>query len=266
MPEPRPSGEPADAAAGPAEPGEGGETRAAERSAERAADVAAAEGFHPLRIRPYVAEPAGGPQPTNARRLLPADPDGPATTDLGLFPAAYSGLEYDRRLPAQAAGYESDAAYVEPLVVRGRHRRRRRGIFVAAATVAASALAAGAVAVTGQLMADESGTGQALPDRGTSMPDVQLPDDMSPAAATTAPPISRPAPATAAPAPSSSRTVSAPPSSPATGVSAGTGADTGTGAATDSGTGTGTSATTGGTTAGATSAVTTPSIPDTIPV
>jgi hypothetical protein len=206
----------AEVAGGPPEPGEGGETRAAERSAERAAALAVAEGFHPLRIRPYVAEPGGEPGATTVRPLFARYRIGPDTADLGLFPAMYSGREYAREVP--------DPVYVEPVVVRGRHRRRRRGIFVAAATVAASALAAGAVAVTGQLLADEPSSDQALPETGTSMPDVQLPDDAARATGTTAPPVSREAPASGSPTPSASRTVSAAPSTdaPTTTVAGGT--------------------------------------------
>ncbi|WP_329131384.1 peptidoglycan-binding protein [Streptomyces sp. NBC_01476] len=180
---------------------EEGVSRAAERSAQRAAALAATEGFHPLRLRPYVAEPDEEPGETTARPLIATehDPDGPATADLGLFPSMYSGVEYAPEEPPAA----------EPLVIRGRHRRRRRGIVVAAATVAASALAAGAVAVTGQVMGDEQAdTERALPDLSTSMPDVELPHDASPATAKVAPPVSRAAPAS--PAPTATATTTAP--------------------------------------------------------
>jgi hypothetical protein len=101
---------------------DGGEIRAAERSAARAADLAATEGFHPLRIRPYVGEP-DEPEaaPTTVRSLLtPAGaaadgPDGPATADLGLFAEQYAGREYPQDTAdgshgryGAGAGYDGD--------------------------------------------------------------------------------------------------------------------------------------------------------------
>ncbi|BBA97164.1 hypothetical protein RVR_2784 [Actinacidiphila reveromycinica] len=177
---------------GPAEDDAGG-IRAAERSAERAAAVAAVEGFHPLRLRPYVAEPDGEAGETTVRRLIDtgatgatgipgaayADTPGPvaggpAPHDLGLFPADGP----DR--PDDGDGYAAAAA-------RGRHRRRKRGLVVAAAAVAASALAAGAVAVSGQIGEEQSGADRALPDQSSSMPDVVLPPDAAHATASAAP-------------------------------------------------------------------------------
>jgi hypothetical protein len=199
----------------------GTETRAAERSVQRAAALAATEGFHPLRIRPYVAEPDGEAGETTVRPLLtpPAD-GGPATTDLGLFPAVYSGLEYPAEeiepaaLVAVGAGSYAEQAAA---AARGRHRRRRRGLVVAAAAVAASALAAGAVAVTGQVMGDEPRTDRAMPpDQSSSMPDVELPTEVAgvTGSASTGAPRHLTAPS-AAPA-SSAASPTAPPSAPAT--------------------------------------------------
>ncbi|WNI15339.1 peptidoglycan-binding domain-containing protein [Actinacidiphila sp. ITFR-21] len=184
---------------------EQGELRAAERSAERAAELAATEGFHPLRLRPYVVEPAGGPAETAGRPPAAAGGDGPAPADpQQRFPATYSGIEYAPRGPEPA-----DAA---PAVVRGRHRRHRRGVVIATATVAASALAAGAVAVTGQVMGAQQGTqDRSLPDLSTSMPDVELPHDAAHAQATAAPPVTRAVP-TAGSAPTPAPTPTASPS------------------------------------------------------
>ncbi|WP_433889120.1 peptidoglycan-binding domain-containing protein [Streptomyces sp. CA-111067] len=145
---------------------EAGEVRAAERAAHRAAAVAAAEGFHPLRVRPYVAEPD-----EEAAAGAADGGDDPATADLGLFPALYSAVEYaPDEAPAPAGPTEH--------VARGRHRRRRRRIVVAATAVAASALAASAVAVSGHMGSDEqTGVDVALPDQAASMPEVTLPAD-----------------------------------------------------------------------------------------
>lgn len=202
-----------DGAGDGADPGTG-ETRAAERSAQRAAALAATEGFHPLRIRPYVAEPDGEPGETTVRPLVDAAPGEPETGDLGLFPAMYSGLEYAEEEPDP--GHAQAVALAA--AIRGRHRRRRRGVVVMAAAVAASALAAGAVAVTGQVMGDEQGrTDWALPDQNSSMPDVTLPSDSVPATATAASPMTREAtPDTTAPTADPTHSPSASPTAPAT--------------------------------------------------
>ncbi|MFG1806311.1 peptidoglycan-binding protein [Streptomyces sp. NPDC049040] len=164
----------------------GGEVRAAERSAERAAALAVTEGFHPLRVRPYVGDPddtLGGAGSTVRPLIDVAAPDdgGPATTDLGLFPGAYTAVAAAHEYPADDGAHDAAAA----AAARGRHRRRRRGIVVAAAAVAASALAAGAVAVTGSVMGDEQGgNGRAMPDPASAAPDVTLPAGAAPGAVT----------------------------------------------------------------------------------
>jgi Putative peptidoglycan binding domain len=217
-----------DGAAGGGEDAATSGIRACERSAQRAAAVAATEDFHPLRLRPYVAEPGGEPGGTTARPPVTADPDGPATADLGLFPAMYSGLEYAEDEPAAGAGYAETATAV---AVRGRHRRRRRRVVIMAAAVAASALAAGAVAVTGQVMGDDQGgADRALPDLSTSMPDVELPADAGPATATIAPPVTHgavPDPVGATRTPSHPPSASASPSPTASTTTAPAAATTG---------------------------------------
>jgi hypothetical protein len=196
-----------------------GEARAAERSAARAAALADTEGFHPLRIRPYVtgdpADTLGGG--TTARPLIDVDPDGgPATTDLSLFAAEYAadpeGLAYLPRRP------EDELAALGGHGAHGRHRRRRRGVVVAAAALAASALAAGAVAMTGAVTGEEQKGERALPEPAAATPDVTLPADAAPGAAVTEPvPVTQhpmrattaPAPRTTAPTPSASPSASA---------------------------------------------------------
>lgn len=162
--------------------GEHVEARAAERSAERAAALAVTEGFHPLRVRPYVNEPddtLGGAGTTVRPLIDAATPDsGPATQDLGLFPAAYAATGQAQEYPADGRPDEAAAA------ARGRHRRRRRGIVVAAAAVAASALAAGAVAVTGSVTGEEKAGDRAQPEPPSAMPEVTLPANAGHGAAT----------------------------------------------------------------------------------
>ncbi|WP_435126452.1 peptidoglycan-binding domain-containing protein [Actinacidiphila sp. bgisy144] len=214
-----------------------GGIRAAERSAERAAAVAAVEGFHPLRLRPYVvAEPDGEAGESTVRQLIdtdqpgaygdpydgapgPAD-GGPAFADLGLFPAAGQGH-------GDLADDDEDTDLHAASAAHGRHRRRRRGIVVAAAAVAASALAAGAVAVSGHIGTEQPGTDRALPDQSSSMPDVVLPSDATQATASTAPAMTGHTTAAATPR---TATPSATPSTSATADPAGT-APSATGAA-----------------------------------
>lgn len=200
-----------------------GEARAAERSAERAAALADTEGFHPLRIRPYVtgdpADTLGGG--TTARPLIDVDPDGgPATTDLSLFAAEYAadpeGLAYLPRRP------EDELAALGAHGAHGRHRRRRRGVVVAAAAFAASALAAGAVAMTGAVTGEEQKGEHALPEPAAATPDVTLPADAAPGAAVTEPvPVTQhPMRATTTPAPKATTpTASASPSTSASATS-----------------------------------------------
>ncbi|MFI0939457.1 peptidoglycan-binding protein [Streptomyces sp. NPDC021020] len=216
--------------------GEYGAGRAAERSAERAAALAVTEGFHPLRVRPYVGpsdeDTLGG---TTARPLIDVDPDGgPATTDLGLFPTAYAEMEAAEEYPAERVPLAGEGSSGEgpfgdgdgygdshdsaAAAAHGRHRRRRRGIVVAAAAVAASALAAGAVAVTGSVMGEENGGTRALPEPSAATPDVTLPSDAGhgavtePVAVTHHPPMR----ATTSPAPTIPRKASATPTTSVT--------------------------------------------------
>ncbi|MCZ4103280.1 hypothetical protein O3W51_45160, partial [Streptomyces sp. H39-C1] len=175
---------------------------AAARSAERQIALAATEGFHPLRVRPYVAEPGTGPAESTVKPLIGTAAYRPAATDVGMFPATYDGFEYpaDDALayPAEdGPGHPADLSAAGPhesgLLLdrtghsdwsdaegpgqhrggrRRRPRRRRRGLVVAAATVAATAMAAGAVAVANQLLSTPDRPERALPDNTSSDPDL----------------------------------------------------------------------------------------------
>lgn len=176
------------------EPGMG---TAAARSAERQIALAATEGFHPLRVRPYVAEPGTEPAESTVKPLIGTAGYHPAATDLGMFPSSYDGLEYpvdedglEYPLDPSGSGHLPDlpdrtgspgwSAAEGPGEHRGGHRRRRprrrrSGLVVAAATVAATALTAGAVAVANQLLSTPDRPERALPDNSSSVPDVVLP-------------------------------------------------------------------------------------------
>jgi len=220
------------------EGGEGGAHCAAERSAQRAAAFAATEGFHPLRLRPYVGEPGDAGESTVRPVHDAAEGDGPAPGDLGLFTEAYAGYEYADDDPAALEDLEGpEDEEAAAAARRGRHRRRRRGIVVAAAAVAASALAAGAVAVTGQVINEQGAAGHALPDLASStVPDVTLPPDAGPATAKVAPaaqetgrartPVRAATPSTSAPASPAPTTGSPQPTASADGTIAPTTAGT----------------------------------------
>ncbi|MDF9812906.1 hypothetical protein [Streptomyces sp. SPB162] len=164
---------------------EPGVVTAAARSAERQIALAATEGFHPLRVRPYVAEPGTEGAESTVKPLIGPGVARPAATDVGMFPA--DNLEYpaddDAGLPADDGRTEPADPHDSGLLLartggsdwddadgpgphrggrRRRPRRRGRGMVVAAATVAATAMAAGAVARR-QPAAELAGTAGAGP-------------------------------------------------------------------------------------------------------
>ncbi|MFD5424429.1 peptidoglycan-binding protein [Streptomyces sp. NPDC127084] len=128
----------------------------AERDAERTAELAAAEDFDPLRIRPYVALPvppgAGPEHPPPGRFGVQEVPE--------IQEISY-GHEYAYEIPAPGAG--GLAAPREPA--------RRRGPWVLiAAAAAVAALGTGAAYAGGLFSADTRGPDQALPDIETVEP------------------------------------------------------------------------------------------------
>lgn len=137
----------------------------AERGAEREAEIAAAEVFDPLRVRPYVTlqnVAASGPAPVGGAVRLPV-PDG-GTVPLPL-PDAVDLAPRD------------EPATLDPVdLTPARHRRRRqplKGLMV----VAAAVTVAGTAAFAGGLFSGEDEREKALPDRWTSAPTVSaLPD------------------------------------------------------------------------------------------
>ncbi|NUK11048.1 peptidoglycan-binding protein [Streptomyces lunaelactis] len=159
--------------------------------AERGAEVAAAEDFDPLRVRPYVtlqnvAESGAAPDRATARGRV-------AMPDRGTVPGAVPGAVPDGATvplplahavdPAQHAvdpAQHDEPATLAPLdltpVRRSRHSRRRRpykGLMV----VAAAVTVAGTAAFAGGLFSGDDKRERALPDRETGAPTVSaLPD------------------------------------------------------------------------------------------
>lgn len=137
----------------------------AEREAGQGAEIAAAEVFDPLRVRPYVTlrnVAPSGPAPVGGAVRLPA-PDG-GTVPLPL-PDAMDLAPRD------------EPATLDPVnLTPARHRRRRqphKGLMV----VAAAVTVAGTAAFAGGLFSGEDEREKALPDRWTSAPTVSaLPD------------------------------------------------------------------------------------------
>lgn len=140
----------------------------AEREAGREAEVAAAEDFDPLRVRPYVTlrnVAESGPPPDGATVPLPL----PLPVSLPLpLPDAVDLAPHDE--PAAL-----DPVDLTPVRHRGRRRSHKshKGFMV----VAAAVTVAGTAAFAGGLFSGDDEREKALPDRGTSAPTVSaLPD------------------------------------------------------------------------------------------
>ncbi|WP_351232060.1 peptidoglycan-binding domain-containing protein [Streptomyces sp. NPDC002133] len=128
----------------------------AERSAGRSAEIAEAEDFDPLRIRPYVTlgspPEASGPPPES----LAAGQSGPGP-DTSMDGPATQEIVYEYELTAPAAGPVPD----------GPVRRRGPGVLIAAAAVVA---VLGTAAFAGGLLSADEGGERALPDIETMEP------------------------------------------------------------------------------------------------
>ncbi|MFJ8750473.1 peptidoglycan-binding protein [Streptomyces sp. NPDC102441] len=191
--------------------------RPAERDA-RSAEIAAAEDFDPLRIRPYVTltsddtPESGAPTADTTMPLFldgaPAGAPGPARgSGPGALPDAVAGDEAHRRTAAAYAGGGPDP--VQP---------RRRRPFAVAAVGAAVAAVVGTAAFASGLFDDEDGREAALPEVTTSAPAMSggpaTSVSESPSASPSTTP-SRSASASPSTSPSPSGSTSASPSAPA---------------------------------------------------
>ncbi|MBM7438705.1 peptidoglycan-binding protein [Streptomyces sp. HB132] len=196
--------------------------------AARAAEIAAAEDFHPLRIRPYVRLHSDDTQDHAVPAAAVTTPlflDGAAGEAPGPGPGATPGAvvadETLRRTAAAHAGGGPDP--VQP---------RRRRPFAVVAVGAAVAAVVGTAAFAGGLFDGEDTTDAALSEVATSTPEVSggpaASVSASPSAATSTTPSATPprsasaspsatAPPSASPSPSR---VAAPSKSPAPSVSA----------------------------------------------
>ncbi|MFJ8977833.1 peptidoglycan-binding protein [Streptomyces sp. NPDC102282] len=200
-------------------------TAAAGRDA-RTAEIAAAEDFDPLRIRPYVRLDSDT-----------EDHDAPAAaTTMPLFlDGATAGAPGAARAPGAGPGALPDAVVTDAVVADETRRRsasayagrgpdpvqpRRRRPFAVVAVGAAVAAVVGTAAFAGGLFDDEDTRDTALPEVTTSAPDASgepaASVSPSPSAATTAAP-SRSASASASPSasPAASTSPSASPSATA---------------------------------------------------
>lgn len=199
-------------------PGCGCAERAARRAAERA-EAAAAEDFHPLRIRPYVTlggdeTPVDAPE-GDAAMTMPLFLDRPAADPPPLPP-----------LPQESAGAvdpRTDAVDLVGLMdpVRPRRRRPFAVLAVGAAVVGVVGTAAFAGGLFGGGGNGDSEHDRALPGpRVSSVPDAPLSPDASPSASASpssspsgsaSPSASASASASTSPAPSASAASSRPP-------------------------------------------------------
>ncbi|MFJ6630014.1 peptidoglycan-binding domain-containing protein [Streptomyces sp. NPDC091376] len=135
------------------------------------AETAAAEGFDPLRVRPYVphvgpaappgAGPAAGPPPELTEVAAAQGAQGGATEDTQEIPRQYAyAYEAGHDAPQRDTG--SGPAAQEP------GRRRGRRVFLAAAAVVA--VLGTAAYASGLLAGDGDGQDRALPDSETMAP------------------------------------------------------------------------------------------------
>ncbi|MFE2633533.1 peptidoglycan-binding protein [Streptomyces scopuliridis] len=169
------------------------------KATERAAEIAAAEDFDPLRIRPYVTLDAGPEAPRSFRTAGPLPPLAPTST-----PAA---------APVPAGGGEDHPA---PPPVR---RKPYRAVAIGAAAVAVI----GTVAFAGKVLSQDAGAERARPDKAHTWLPSMSPRDTSPPAVTpsptptpsaTPPAAAPPPPPAPAPTPSASRPATAKAPSP----------------------------------------------------
>ncbi|MFD7284442.1 peptidoglycan-binding protein [Streptomyces sp. NPDC059863] len=173
---------------------------AARNATGRAAEIAAAEDFDPLRIRPYVTLDAGAEAPRSFRTagpLPPLAPPAPAGGAAGSPPAAGDGA--DRPAPPPV------------------RRKPYRAVAIGAAAVAVI----GTVAFAGKVLSQDAGEVRARPDSAHTWLPSMSPRDTSPPAVTPTPTPSAtpsaaapPPPPDPAPTPSASRSAEAKTPSP----------------------------------------------------
>ncbi|MFJ6949491.1 hypothetical protein ACISU4_33505, partial [Streptomyces wuyuanensis] len=146
---------------------------------------ATADGFDPLRVRPYVALPdpadapdatAAGPPAELTLALAPGThgADGQAGAPGALPGAAGHGGTYDYRYEH---GHAYDVTGAEPDPAAGGRRRGRGGRRVAVAVAAVVAVLGTAAYASGLLTKDGGGDDRALPDSETTAPFVSAAPD-----------------------------------------------------------------------------------------
>ncbi|WP_274557870.1 peptidoglycan-binding domain-containing protein [Streptomyces spiramyceticus] len=199
--------------------------------AERTAQVAAAEDFNPLRIRPYVTleEPAPGEAPP---RPVVAYLDGDAAVTMPLGVVSGSGAEPDGTAAMDAVNDPANDPFAFPSPFEepsGHPRQRRRPAALWLAVGTAAVAVVGTAAFAGGVFTGVEEEERALPDTVTSAPSASdgpersasesAAESKSPSASasTSTSPSATPSPsasltASAGPSPSSSRPVTATPS------------------------------------------------------
>ncbi|MEU1122190.1 peptidoglycan-binding domain-containing protein [Streptomyces sp. NPDC005899] len=188
--------------------------------AARSAEMAAAEDFDPLRIRPYVtltsddSEDHGAPAADTTMPLFLGDPPpgggAGAVSSQGPPAGATTADGAHRRSVADYAGTGPDPV-----------RPRRRRPLAAVAVGAAVALVVGTAAFASGLFDDGDRGDEALPELTTSIPDLSGEPSASASASPSAPPSSTPPPsASPASASASASSSPSPPRSPSASASA----------------------------------------------
>ncbi|MFE4366846.1 peptidoglycan-binding protein [Streptomyces sp. NPDC056835] len=150
---------------------------AGRNAAERAAEIAAAEDFDPLRIRPYVTLDAGSEAPRSFRTAGPLPPLAPTGGPPGPPPEAGDGEDHPAPPPVRRKPY--------------------RAVAIGAAAVAVI----GTVAFAGKVLSQDAGDVRARPDQAHTWLPSMSPRDTSPPAVTPTPTPSATPPAAAPPPP-----------------------------------------------------------------
>ncbi|MFI6893927.1 peptidoglycan-binding protein [Streptomyces sp. NPDC050256] len=188
---------------------------AEQHHAERSADIAAAEDFDPLRIRPYVTlggEDTAAAGPSRGQGHAPGGQPGDAATTMPRFldPAGPGPLP-EATVPGGAAGFTDDTALLTagPDPVQPRRRRPFAALVAGAAVVTVVGTAAFVGGLFNGDRDHEADLDQALPSTVTSLPEESV-EPSAPESASASPSPSRTV--SGSPSPSASATRSASPS------------------------------------------------------
>jgi hypothetical protein len=139
---------------------------------------------HPLGMPLSASVPDGDVAESTVKPLIGMAGEGPAPADLGMF----SVLSAEERAPGEAEPYRLRPVEPAPGRASGGHRRKGRRPVAAAAAVAGTAVAVGAIALAIHFLSGQDRATEVLPDNNTSAPELITPSEDASAATTGAAP------------------------------------------------------------------------------